>query len=249
MTTAKAPSQDTARDAGDRAQDCATDSAAPVPTSEEITEEWNARARRDGLARVMRARQPEEIAESVTDETRRLLDRLLRRAGRESGAPLDRVLEVGCGIGRLTPVIAARARMVDALDMTPGMLEAARRNCAGLDNVTLRLGRAQDLPLRDQDTPPADVAVCVWVLMHILDEDELAGVLSALAASARYLVLVEYEHAHVPVGRFSRLRPLEHFLALLPGGARVVERHELTYGGDRSFAVLIDLGTRTEPAV
>ncbi|EFF89532.1 translation initiation factor IF-2 [Streptomyces sp. e14] len=220
-----------------------TESAAP-PAPEEIAREWRERAGRDGLARVMRAQQPPEIAEAVTAETRQTLTRLLKRAGHELPHGLGSVVEVGCGIGRLTPTLAAAAGRVAALDMTPGMLETARTACAALDNVSFHQLRAQDLRPEDFDRlvgGPADVTVFVWVLMHLLDDAELAALFRTLAVSTRRLLLVEYEEAAIPVGRFSRLRPLAHFLDLLPD-ARVIERRDLYYGGDRSFAALIDTG-------
>jgi hypothetical protein len=76
--------------------------------------------------------------------------------------------------------------------------------------------------------------------MHILDEEDVRVACRRIAESARHLVLVEYEHAGVPVGTFSRLRSLEDYLALLPG-ATLLQQHDLDYGGDRSFAALIAL--------
>ncbi|HEX2301798.1 MAG TPA: class I SAM-dependent methyltransferase, partial [Pseudonocardiaceae bacterium] len=82
--------------------------------------------------------------------------------------------------------------------------------------------------------------VCVWVLMHVLDDDEVSAVCAGLCRAARHLVLIEYEHADVPVGPFSRLRSLDQYLELLPG-SRLLRREELYYGADRSFAALIAL--------
>ncbi|MFF2654149.1 class I SAM-dependent methyltransferase [Streptomyces sp. NPDC058045] len=214
------------------------------PDPEEIAQEWRERATRAGLARVMRAQQPPLIAEAVTAETRETVVRLLKRADQELPDGLGSVVEVGCGIGRLTPTLAAAADRVAALDMTPGMLDAARSTCAGLDNVTFEHARAQDLQPSDFQRlvgRPADVTVFVWVLMHILDDAELAALFRTLATSTRHLLLIEYDHAAIPVGRFSRLRPLPHYLDLLPH-ARVIEHDALYYGGDRSFAALIDVG-------
>ncbi len=51
---------------------------------------------------------------------------------------LDRVLDFGCGAGRLTLPLARRARNVVACDIAPTILDHARRNAeqAGLHNVT-----------------------------------------------------------------------------------------------------------------
>ncbi|WP_414942752.1 class I SAM-dependent methyltransferase [Amycolatopsis sp. cmx-11-51] len=203
-----------------------------TPAPSEVADEWRRRAERPGLARVMRASQPAALAAETTDRTIRLVTGLLRSLGEVEAA-----LEIGCGMGRLTPSIAARARTVTAIDLTPRMLALAREKCAQLSHVDFRHAAVQRLPWKDKRF---DVAVCVWVLMHVLDDDEIAEACRAIAAAARHLVLVEYEEADIPVGRFSRLRTLEDYLALLPG-ARLLERRELLYGGDRSFVALIAL--------
>ncbi|WP_410653302.1 class I SAM-dependent methyltransferase [Amycolatopsis sp. cmx-4-54] len=206
-----------------------------TPAPSEVAEEWHRRAERAGLSRVMRASQPAELAAETTARTIRLVTDLLRSLGDVGAA-----LEIGCGMGRLTPAIAARARAVTAIDMTPRMLALARGNCAHLSTVEFLRSTVQRLPWQDKRF---DVAVCVWVLMHVLDDDEIAEACRAIAGAARHLVLVEYEEADIPVGRFSRLRTVEEYLALLPG-ARLLERRDLHYGGDRSFAALIALDGR-----
>jgi ubiquinone/menaquinone biosynthesis C-methylase UbiE len=61
------------------------------------------------------------------------------------------VLDVACGPGILTAVIAKTARQVVAFDLTPQMLTKAAHRCAeaGLDNVKFREGNAAELPLAD----------------------------------------------------------------------------------------------------
>ena len=64
-------------------------------------------------------------------------------------APADgRVLDVGCGPGVLTAVLAERlgAHRVDAIDPTPGFVAAAR---ARLPEVDVREGAAEALPYAD----------------------------------------------------------------------------------------------------
>jgi 2-polyprenyl-3-methyl-5-hydroxy-6-metoxy-1,4-benzoquinol methylase len=208
-----------------------------VPGPAEIIEEWRRRAARAGLARVMRASQPAELAAGVTEETRRLVAEHLRAVSGMLGRPVTSALEIGCGIGRITPTIAAEAEHVLALDLTEEMIAQARTVCADLPNVEFLLRPVQRLPVGERRV---DVAVCVWVLMHVLDPRLLEAACRGIARSARYLTLVEYEHAAVPVGPFSRLRTVGEYLAMLPG-AELVECRELGYGGDRSFAALIAL--------
>lgn len=207
-------------------------------TEDEIAEEWRQRAGRDGLRRVMRASQPDTLNAGVTERTRAVVAGQLALVAERLGRRPRRALEIGCGIGRLTPAIAAHAERVHAVDMTPAMLNQARAACAHLSTVEFECVRADHL-----SPPPEryDAAVCVWVLMHVLDEHRLAETCRLIAASTRYLTLIEYEHADVPVSRWSRLRRLEDYVRLLPGGV-VVDERVVDYGGDRSFAALIAIG-------
>jgi SAM-dependent methyltransferase len=63
---------------------------------------------------------------------------LARLQGPDFSFP-DRVLDFGCGVGRLVIPFARRATHVCGIDVSPGMLAEAGRNCktACLDNVTL----------------------------------------------------------------------------------------------------------------
>ena len=204
-------------------------------TDDEVADEWRRRAQRSGLRRVMRASQPDALNDGVTARTREVVAGQLDIVAARLGHRPHRALEIGCGIGRLTPTIAAHTGELLAVDMTQSMLAQARAACAHLSTVDFSCTRI------DRMTPPAqrfDAAVCVWVLMHVLDEEQLAAACRTIAASTRYLTLIEYEQANVPVSRWSRLRTIEEYLALLPGG-HVVDEQVVDYGGDRSFAALI----------
>jgi len=56
-----------------------------------------------------------------------------------------RVLQIGCGIGRLEQAFAALVREVHGIDVSPRMIDAARRRCAGLPNVTFSVTEGRDL--------------------------------------------------------------------------------------------------------
>lgn len=51
--------------------------------------------------------------------------------------PAPDVLEVGAGTGKATLMLAARETDVVAIEPGDGMVKVLRRNCAGLDNVTI----------------------------------------------------------------------------------------------------------------
>src|SRR3712207_1920238 len=77
----------------------------------------------------------------------------------------DHVLDLGCGIGRLTRVLASRAAHVTAIDVSPAMLARARELNPRLNNVTWVLGDGESL-----DGVPdgaCDALVSHVVLQHI----------------------------------------------------------------------------------
>jgi SAM-dependent methyltransferase len=93
-------------------------------------------------------------------------DRLLECVG-VSLASADEVVEIGCGVGRLTRVIAVRAASVRALDVSDRMLELAREHNPGLANVDWILGDGESL--EGVDSGSADAVVSHVVFQHIPD--------------------------------------------------------------------------------
>lgn len=86
----------------------------------------------------------------------------------------DVVVEIGCGVGRLTRAIAADVAHVHAFDISEGMLEVARRS--GLSNVTFRRGEGDSLAAASSGA--ADLAIAYCVFQH----------LPSLAVLERYLL-------------------------------------------------------------
>lgn len=56
-----------------------------------------------------------------------------------------RVLEIGCGIGRLVAALAPEVGEVTGLDVSGGMIARARGRCEGLGNVRLGVSSGRDL--------------------------------------------------------------------------------------------------------
>ena len=81
--------------------------------------------------------------------------------------PNDELVEIGCGIGRLTRALAARCGSVRALDVSPRMLELARAHNPGLANVEWLLGDGTTLaPIADRS---ADACFSHVVFQHLPD--------------------------------------------------------------------------------
>ncbi len=69
------------------------------------------------------------------------------------------VLDVGCGTGFHLPRLAARARTVVGVEPHGGLVARATERVAGLTNVTVRQGSAQELPVADSSV---DLAHARW---------------------------------------------------------------------------------------
>lgn len=93
-------------------------------------------------------RQAVPFATAPTIRDRGILDRIVRLAEPEPG---DTVLDVACGPGLLTCAFARVARQATGIDLTPAMLEQARKEQReeGLNNLTWDIGDATALPYRD----------------------------------------------------------------------------------------------------
>jgi len=79
----------------------------------------------------------------------------------------DDLVEIGCGIGRLTRPLAARSATVRALDVSPRMLGLAREHNPALDNVEWVLGDGRSLaPIADAS---ADACFSHVVFQHLPD--------------------------------------------------------------------------------
>lgn len=85
----------------------------------------------------------------------------------------DEVVEIGCGVGRLTRVIAARAHDVRALDVSPRMLDLARKYNPESTNVEWIEG--DGTTLTDIADSSADACISHVVFQHIPDSDITLG--------------------------------------------------------------------------
>lgn len=100
------------------------------------------------------------------------LDTLLSLLG-ATIEPGHDVVEIGCGVGRLTRSMAVRARSVRALDVSARMLELAREHNPGLGNVEWVHGDGRSLAGIEDSS--ADAVVSHVVFQHIPDPQVTLG--------------------------------------------------------------------------
>lgn len=97
--------------------------------------------------------------------------------------------DLGCGTGQLSEVMAPFVQQVIAVDESAAMLKAARARLATVENVELRAGSIEALPIEDGRL---DVAVMSLVLHYVAEPVAvLAGIRRTLDPRRGKLLLVD----------------------------------------------------------
>ena len=95
--------------------------------------------------------------------------------------------DLGCGTGQLTEALAPAVKRVIAVDESGAMLNAAKRRLSSLENVEVRGGNVESLPIEDGEL---DVALLFMVTHFVIDPATvLAEVKRVLKPGGRLLVL------------------------------------------------------------
>jgi ubiquinone/menaquinone biosynthesis C-methylase UbiE/DNA-binding transcriptional ArsR family regulator len=102
--------------------------------------------------------------------------------------------DLGCGTGALLPLVAPHVARVIGVDGSEEMLSAARARAAHFDNVDLRAGSLESLPLADASL---DAATLMLVLHHLpAPAVALAEAARVLRPGGRLLIVDMAPHEH-----------------------------------------------------
>ena len=100
--------------------------------------------------------------------------------------------DLGCGTGRVTAALAPFVARVIAVDGSAAMLQAAKKRLHGIDNVDLRRGDLESLPI---DDARLDAAMLTLVLHHLPEpERALAEVARVVRPGGRAIVVDMQPH-------------------------------------------------------
>ena len=115
-------------------------------------------------------------------------------AGAVAGAVPERcsvAVDLGCGTGMVLEALRAKADQVIGVDGSSRMLELSRRRFAdNLDNVSLRIGELDHLPLRDGE---GDFACINMVLHHLSDPSVALGEIRRILRPGGWLLVTDFD--------------------------------------------------------
>lgn len=147
--------------------------------NEQMSAEWNYFARENAYFSVVSW--PEFETRSLASENlfwesgRQDADRLLDRMGPADYSALS-LLEIGCGLGRLTHRFAEKFRQVIAYDVSNEMLRLAQEKWGHLSNVKFVLGNGVNLGFNADES--VDAVVSYICLQHLPKAHYVLGYLS-----------------------------------------------------------------------
>jgi SAM-dependent methyltransferase len=170
---------------------------------------WDRRAREDPFYFVdNRLEYGDPDMESFWSGGEEGLDRLLAATGMTVDAG-DAIVDIGCGVGRITRALATRAREVWAVEVSQEMLELARGYNEHLANVRWLLGDGESLAGIDDGS--VDGCVSLVVFQHIPSKDVILSYVREMGRVLRHGGWAAFQisndpRVHSRPGRFASVR-------------------------------------------
>lgn len=146
-----------------------------------------------------------------------------------------KVLDVGCGVGRLTLWAAPRVERMVGVDLSPKMIEIAKKgaNIQNLKNIEFFVIDGKSLPFEDEEF---DLILVVWLLKYIIDESQLKSMIEEICRVTKekgHIAMIGEVDDNGPTlltredfdGQ-ALLRPSDYYVSLFANyGAKLIERN------------------------
>ena len=139
-------------------------------TASRMKQDWDERAREDARYFIAKTAGDDAFEASAADDLSMLTEGIGARL-----TPTSRVLDVGCGIGRLIKPLAPRVAEVHGVDVSGEMIARARDYLKDLPNVRLFENSGSDLDALDDEA--YDFGYSYLMFQHIPDRDIVRGYL------------------------------------------------------------------------
>ncbi len=96
--------------------------------------------------------------------------------------------DLGCGTGQVSAALAPFVARVIAVDASAAMLQAARKRLGGVDNIELRRGELEALPI---DDARLDAATLMLVLHHVPEPERALGEIARVLKPGGRAIVVD----------------------------------------------------------
>jgi ubiquinone/menaquinone biosynthesis C-methylase UbiE len=144
---------------------------------------------------------PEEFFKSGDEVVSQIQTEFFRPMGFDPSG--KSMLDIGCGIGRMTIAFSKMFREVHGTDVSPVMLEQAASNAASCTNIHLTLGNGADLA--QYEDAFCDFCFSHLVFMHIPQEEIVLGYIHEIGRVLREGGLFRFDLSNAPFARLKRL--------------------------------------------
>jgi len=143
----------------------------PAP---DMARDWEARAQENALHYIADFREQWDDLDEFFLTGKHDVDKLMAMANwLEDEMKRGRLLEIGCGVGRMTRHFADHFDHVVGIDISPTMIQRAGELNGHLANASFRVNSGSDLA--DFETDSFDFVLSYIVFQHIPSEDIIAG--------------------------------------------------------------------------
>lgn len=169
---------------------------------------WNERAKRPGVVAVMSSRVPERVRDQ---ESRNYISAVFDFLdGDVDGRD---VLEVGCGIGRMTEQLVQRASKVTCLELDPEMIRRCRERLGHFASVVTF---NQTLVQEYRPAGKHDVVIVSQVLIHQVYEALYRKAVDVISASANEIFILDHVDVSAVASVDTRIRSEQELIVAFP---------------------------------